>query len=258
MPTGADLSFGWQEAVVGFAIISLVAFLVTWVVTDLGRVTRTPYVAILTLTTFALGAGYVAWSGTSVAEVVTAGWGWGILGGVIAAALVVPLVRRLPSNPRPEGSELIGRLIWEGLVYGIAEAVLLATLPVLAVWQAADALGWTDTASTKTGSGALAVIGALFVIAVHHLGYREFRARAAWKMLSGALVGCGIQALAFLLTGSVLAPVVAHVVLHWQLTLRGDEMPPRSRREPVSRDAGSTWIPKAVAPKKELLAQRYR
>jgi hypothetical protein len=70
------------------------------------------------------------------------------------------------------------------------------------------------------------MVGALFVILVHHLGYREFRTRAARKMLGGALVGCGIQALAFLLTGNVLAPVVAHIFLHWQLTLRGNEMPP--------------------------------
>ena len=114
----ADPSFGWQEAVAAFAIISVVAFSVTWVVTDLGRVSRTPYVAILTLTTLALAAGYLAWSGTSVADLVTAGWGWGILGGVVAAALVAPLVGRLPSGPRPEGAHLVGRFLWEGVVYG--------------------------------------------------------------------------------------------------------------------------------------------
>ena len=50
-----DPSFGWQDATAAFAIIAVVAFLVTWVVTDLGHVSRTPYVAILTLTTLALG-----------------------------------------------------------------------------------------------------------------------------------------------------------------------------------------------------------
>ena len=64
----ADSSFGWQEATAAFAIIAVVAFLVTWVVTDLGHVSRTPYVAVLTLTTLALSAGYIAWSGTSVAD----------------------------------------------------------------------------------------------------------------------------------------------------------------------------------------------
>ena len=54
----ADLSFGWQEAVAAFVIISAIAFLVTWVMTDLGHVARTPYVAIVFLTTLALAAGY--------------------------------------------------------------------------------------------------------------------------------------------------------------------------------------------------------
>jgi hypothetical protein len=250
----ADPSFVWQEAIAALAIISVVAFSVTWVVTDLGRVSRTPYVAILTLTTLALAAGYLAWSGTSVADLVTAGWGWGIFGGVVAAALVAPLVRRLPSRARPEGSQLVGRFLWEGVVYGTAEAILLATLPVLAVWHAADALGWTHTGAAKMASGALAVAGALFVIAVHHLGYREFRGRASRKMLLGALAGCGIQATAFLLTGNVLAPILAHIVLHWQLTLRGSEMPPASAAIPEAPGTGRSRLTDAPARQKQLTA----
>jgi hypothetical protein len=249
----ANPSFGWQEAIAAFSIISVVAFSVTWVVTDLGRVSRTPYVAVLTLTTLVLAADYLASSGTSVADLVTAGWAWGILGGVVAAALVAPLVHRLPSRPRPKGSQLVGRFLWEGIVYGTAEAILLATLPVLAVWQAVDALGWTDTAWARAGSGAFAVFGALFVIAVHHLGYREFRARASRRMLSGALVGCGIQALAFLVTGNVLAPVVAHIVLHLQLTLRGNEMPPVSEVRLASPGADPLGPTKTTMPRKELV-----
>jgi hypothetical protein len=249
-----DPSSGWQDATVAFAIIAVVAFLVTWVVTDLGHVPRTPYVAILTVTTFGLGAGYIAWSGTSLADLVTAGWVWGILGGLAAAAVVVPLVRRLPAGRRrPQGPQLVERLLWEGVVYGTAEAILLATLPVLAVWQATDALGWTATTWAKVGSGALAAVGALFVIVVHHLGYREFRTRAARKTLGGALVGCGIQALAFLLTGNVLAPVVAHVVLHWQLTLRGNEMPPVAEARLAPPSEGVPRPTEGAAPTKELV-----
>ncbi|MGA9161409.1 MAG: hypothetical protein WB297_11185, partial [Actinomycetota bacterium] len=235
-------------------IIAVVAFLVTWVVTDLAHVPRTPYVAILSLTTAALAGGYLARSGTSGADLLTEGWGWGIVGGLVAAALVAPLVRRLPRGPRSEGPELIGRLLWEGVVYGTAEAILLATLPVLAVWQGADALGWTDTGWVKAASGALAVAGALFVILVHHLGYREFR--ASRKMLAGALAGCGIQALAFLLTGNVLAPIVAHIVLHGQLTLRGNEMPPQSEAgRATPRIADRAMLPRLPAPETEPTAR---
>jgi hypothetical protein len=248
----ADTSFAWQEALTGFAVISIVAFLVTWVVADLGRVSRAPYIAVLALTSSTLAGGYLAWSGTRVTDLVTTGLGWGILGGVVAAALVAPLVQRLRVGPRPDGGELAGRLLWEGVVYGTAEAILLATLPVLAVWQAADALGWTDTAVQNAASGTLATVGALFVIVVHHLGYREFRARSSRKMLLGAMVGCGIQALAFLLTGNVLAPIVAHILLHWQLTLHGNEMPPSS--EIRSEPAGTGTASRAPAREKELVA----
>ena len=67
-------------------------------------------------------------------------------------------------------------------------------------------------------------------------------------------MACGIQALAFLLTGNVLAPVVAHIVLHGELTLRGIEMPPTSHPEPVSSGAGSARVTKVPAPEKELVA----
>ena len=45
-------------------------------------------------------------------------------------------------------------------------------------------------------------------------------------MLAGALFACGLQAMAFLVTGSLAAPILAHVVLHIELTMHGDELPP--------------------------------
>ena len=56
-------------------------------------------------------------------------------------------------------------------------------------------------------------------------------------MLAGALFACGLQAVAFLLTNSVIAPIVAHIVLHTELTMRGDELPPVSGTHRISIDA---------------------
>ena len=182
--------------------------------------------AILGLTVVALGAGYLAWSGTSLSELVRSRWGWGLVAGVVAAGVTAPLVRRIPSRPHPVGVRLGEVLAWEGIVYGSSEAALLATLPVLAVWQAMSDLGWTEAGWERVASGTMAIAGALLVIFVHHLGYTEFRSRAAKPKLVGALVTCGFQALAFLLTGSIVAPVVAHIVLHGQMILRGVQLPP--------------------------------
>ena len=229
MPVGADPSFGWQDAIAAFAIIAFIAFLVTWIVTDLLEVSRPPYVAILTAVTLGLGAGYLAWSGTALVDLVTPNLGWAVVAGLAAGSLMAPGLRRLPHGGRPQGGSLVRALVWEGVVYGTAEAILLATLPVLAVWQALDAAGRTGSTWAELGAGALAIVGALVVIAVHHLGYREFRGPRARTKLAGALLGCGIQALAFLVTGNLLAPVIAHIVLHGQMVLGGIEMPPSER-----------------------------
>lgn len=160
----ADPAFNWQEALAAFAIITLAAFLVTWILTDRLRIPRAPYIPMLLAVTLGLGAGYLAWSGTSPSDLLASRVGWGLAAGLLAAA--------------------------------------------------------------KVGSGALAILGAALVILVHHLGYAEFRAKAGRPGLFGALAVCGVQAIAFLVTGSVLAPIVAHIILHGQLLLRGDELPP--------------------------------
>jgi hypothetical protein len=222
----ADPTFTWQQALAAFSVVALVAFLVSWVSTDLLGVSRSTYVAILTVTTFVLGAGYLAWSGTSVGDLSTSAIGWGVAAGLVAAVITFPLVRRLPRSPRAHGARAAEVMVWEDLVYGTAEALLLATLPVLAAWQGAVAAGWTGGDAGNVASGVLAIIGAVAVVLVHHLGYEEFRAREARQRLYGALGTCGLQALAFLVTGSVIAPIVAHVVLHAQLSIRGVELPP--------------------------------
>lgn len=233
MPVGADPSFGWQDAVAAFAIVAFLAFLVTWIVTDLLEVPRPPYVAILTVVTLGLGAGYLAWSGTALVDLVTKNLGWAVVAGFAAGGLMAPGLRRLPHGVPPEGRSRVRALVWEGVVYGTVEALLLATLPVLALWQSLGAAGRTGSTWADLGSGAVAIVGALIVIAVHHLGYREFRGPHARAKLAGALLACGIQALAFLVTGNLLAPVIAHIVLHAQMVLGGIEMPPSERVRPM-------------------------
>jgi len=54
----SDASFGGAQATTAYLIILVASFLVTWVVTDLLHVPRTPYVAVLTLVSLGLLAGY--------------------------------------------------------------------------------------------------------------------------------------------------------------------------------------------------------
>lgn len=241
MPPAAP-TFQWHEAVLAFALIALAAFLVSYVLTDRLHVRRTAYVGALLVVSLGLGGGYLLWSKTSLHELVVTNWGWGLLAGLVAAAVMFPLVRRLPSDSRERDSKT-ATLVWEGVAYGTAEAILLATLPVLAIWQATLDLGWANG-----WAGALAISGALLVVLVHHLGYAEFRGLAARKKLAGALLACGLQAVAFLVTANVLAPVVAHILLHGQMILRGVELPPTAIGAPrvlVLKQGGPPNAPRA-------------
>jgi len=222
----ADPSFTWQAAVIGYLTVLVAAFLVTWVVTDLLHVRRTIYVGVLAIFVIGLGGWYTGFSGITLQDVVGSNPWWSLVAGLGAAALVTPMIRRLPKRPAPTGLERAELFAWEDVVYGAAEALLLAVYPAITLWHAATAAGWTDTESGKVAAGAAAIAGSLLVILVHHLGYAQFRARGARTVLAGALFVCGLQALVFLLTGALIAPIVAHFVLHFELTMRGDELPP--------------------------------
>lgn len=221
----ADPSFGWQEAMAAYLVLMIAAFGVTWLVTDVFGVGRSLYIGVLGLVVVGLGAWYLAWSGTSF-DITGSNLAWGLVAGLAVAGAVTPLVRRLPRGHGAHGLRRAELFAWEDVAYGIAEALLLAVYPVLMIWQAGAALGWTDTNTGKVSAGGMAILGSLIVILVHHLGYAEFRQRASRPKLFGALLTCGLQALAFLVTGTLLAPVVAHVALHTEFTMRGTELPP--------------------------------
>jgi hypothetical protein len=248
-----DASAGWGA----FVVVVVSAFLVTWVVTDRLHVHRMPYIGILSALVLALGAGYLAWSGTSLRELVVDGWGLGVIAGMVVGGMLTPLVRRLPATEPTETRVSLGRYVWEGVVYGSAEAVLLAALPVIAIWQAMAVAGWTQGTARTAVTGSLAVAGAVLVILVHHLGYAEFRRPSARRELVGTLFGCGLQAVAFAVTGNLIAPVLAHVILHAQLLTRHVQMPPEegSRRE-LAFLAGSERVHERVRASGERMPRR--
>jgi uncharacterized membrane protein YqjE len=252
-PAGFDGVAAWGA----FAAILGVAFLVTWIVTDRLRLRRTPYIAVLSGVVLVLGGGYVVWSGTSVRELVVSGWGWALLAGAVAGAIPAPLLGRMrgsgPAGPRPS----VFGFAYEGVLYGAAEGVLLAALPAIAVWQAMADAGWTDGTGRTVATAALAVLGSLVVVLVHHLGYAEFRRRESRKKLAGALLVCGLQAVAFVLTGNVVAPILAHVVLHAELLVGGVEMPPSAAMRPrLAYLAGSERVHERARRDGERLTRR--
>jgi len=201
-----------------------IAFLVTWLSTDAGKLRRAPFVGLLGIVTGGMTAGYLLWAGAG-SGFWTYHWGWGLLAAVVVSAAMVALVRR--RLPRREGIRVTGRsFAWEGLVYGTAEGMLLSVLPVAMAWQLARSLGWV----AATGVMA-AVLMSVAVVAIHHLGYPEFRSR----IMRYPVMMCTALAIAYIASSSPLAPIIGHIVLHWAMLAQGIELPPHTSREGLER-----------------------
>jgi uncharacterized membrane protein len=221
----APSGLSWLDAGLWFAAIVLTGFAVSWLATDVGKMRQGPYIALLTVVTGALAGGYLAWTGTDPWITLLHNAGWGILAGV---AVIMPVVRglaRLPATTPLARRRSATAWAWEGMVYGFAEGALLSALPALVVWQAADAAGWVTGRASQVAVGALALTGSVVVIVIHHLGYWDFRNR---RMLT-AVLACGLLTVAYLLTGSVLAPLLGHALLHVAAIVHGVALPPHER-----------------------------
>ena len=211
----------WVGSLLWLLALTIAAFAVSEVAANIYRLRRRWYIAVLTLLTAALTAGYVAWAGLDPVQLLTTHWGWGLLAAPLSAAFLIIGMTRLPVVHRHTGASLGLALLWEGVVYGIAEGVLLSALPVLITWQMIHGLGWTGAAGT-VAEWTLPLVASIVVIIVHHLGYWEYRN----KLLLPISLGCGLLSLGYLITGSPIAPALGHVLAHSSSLLHGSELPP--------------------------------
>jgi membrane protease YdiL (CAAX protease family) len=224
----------WSAGLSFLVDLSAVAFLVSWAFSDLRPIKRVFYIPILAVTTGAVTVKFLVWSqsGTSFW---TNRWGYGLIGAAVASALLSALLnrQRIPNaKPHPITAQSLG---WDGVVYGAAEGLLLSVLPVVVTWQMLSSNGWT-TGWRTVAAGALSIVASMLVVVVHHLGYPEFRG----PKMAQALLGCGILSIAYLLTGSVIAPILAHAVLHTVAVRNGMELPPH---EDEHRPMGANDVP---------------
>ena len=215
----------WNAAASLLAVLLVAGFLVSWVATDLLRIGRRNYVAVLALVTGAAVILTVWATGASLSSMVTHHWRAGIVGAVATSVLLAAAMWKLPATLHRSGRELLDADVWEGLVYGVSEGVLLSGLPVFIAWQAAADAGWSISARWAAGLLASAVM-----TAIHHFGYWDFRGR---KVVP-AVIACGALSVAYVATGSMVAPILGHVIMHVVGVTKGVELPPHVRTpEPI-------------------------
>src|SRR5258708_2728393 len=102
--------------------------------------------------------------------------------------------------------------------------MLLSGLPAFMTWQMVHALAWAGAPGTL-GRWTLPIVASAAVIVIHHLGYWNYRNR----ILVPVTLGCSLLTLAYLVTGSFVAPTLGHILMHLGADVHGVEMPPKER-----------------------------
>jgi hypothetical protein len=141
------------------------------------------------------------------------------LGLAAAAVLAVMVVRTDDATTRPDGIELVGALLWRGVVYGVVDGLLLSVFPILVVFAALAGSRLNERLRGKVAIGAVALVASLAMTAVYHVGYSDFRSEKVRK----PLIGDTVWSIPTLVTLNPIGAPIAHAGLHVSAVLHSYE-----------------------------------
>ena len=130
-------------------------------------------------------------------------WRRGLAGAALAGTFVVANVLAQPASQPAGGAQLALGILWLGVVYGTLDGLFLSVMPVLAF----------------EGHKALGLAASIAVTLAYHAGFPEYHGAA----MAGVVLGNAVMTLAYVLTGSPAAAVLAHVAMHVAAVLHGAE-----------------------------------
>ena len=200
----------WQRHITWLLTGTVLGFVIAAVFAGWLRLARPIYLIPYVVLAVAFLYRYVRWSKVDLIQCLRHRWGWGIVAGILAGLFAVQSVMRQPQSPTPQGATLVIDLFWLGVVYGTVDGLLLSVLPVFAVWEALTKQGWTGRWPGRIGSGLLALLASMVVIAVYHLGYPEFRG----PQVLFPVFGVGVMSLVYIITGSPISALISHIAMH--------------------------------------------
>jgi hypothetical protein len=206
------LSPGWRWVLAA----SLAGFLSSFVVADVLALPRWAFVAAWVLAGCAFVAFYATRERVDLRRQFARRWVAGTIGGAVVGALLVRQVLTQDASGRSRGLALAGELAGYGAVYGTVDALMLSVVPVLAMYGARPARDLQQPGG-RLRWGLAALLASAVVTAAYHAGFAEFRGAA----LVQPLVGNAVITLAYLVTGSPVAPVLSHVMMHAAAVLHG-------------------------------------
>lgn len=209
----------WTLVTAGVGLVSSLIF------SSVLQLPRIVFVACWTLAASAFLAWYVAAHRIDMNVQVRRRWVPGLVGGVVLGAMLWAQVYAQPASIRASGMKLVGELLGLGVVYGVVDAMMLTVVPVLSLYGMRQA-SELQTAGARYRWAFVALLGSALVAAAYHAGFAEFRGAQLWQ----PIIGNVLITLSYLLTGSPVAPIVSHMLMHVAAILHGaattSQLPP--------------------------------
>ena len=193
-----------------------IGFASSAVFSSLLRLERAPFVFAYALAVGAFGATYLRLARVDPVAECRRRPLLGMLAGLALGLVLLLGVAGQPGGPAPRGTALVAALGWYAGVYGVADAMLLTVIPVLAVRGDASASG---TGWRGAWRGVAAMAASLLVTALYHFGFEEFRGMT----LIQPLIGNAIVTAGYLMTRNPMTPLLAHVIMHGAAVVHGME-----------------------------------
>ena len=166
---------------------------------------------------------FVAWAkstGQSFAEMFRRRWVLALaLGLVFAGVMALIVLRTEDATARPDGVELVGAVLWRGVVYGLADGLLLSAFPILVVFAAFAGTKLRQRWVGKIAIGLAALVASVAMTAAYHLGYSDFRSEKVGRAVTGDLV----WSVPTLVTLNPVGAPIAHAGLHVSAVLHSYE-----------------------------------
>lgn len=233
--TTGSPSAGTERHLIWLATGLVVAFAIPFLFADTLGVQRDVYYGIYIGSAFGL---FLAWAHDthrSVKEMCARRWKLALaLGLLFAGFCALIAIRSEDSTPHPGGLEFIAAIGWRGVLYGLADGLLLSAFPILVVFAALEGSSRLNGVGGTIAKGALAVLASLAITATYHLGYSDFRSSKLRKPVAGSL----IWDIPTLVTLNPIGSPLAHAGLHVSAVIHSYDtdlfLPPHDSSDPAA------------------------
>jgi hypothetical protein len=130
--------------------------------------------------------------------------------GVVCAGALSLIVLQQTATSRPGGATLVAAVAWRGVLYGLADGLMLSSFPILAVFAAFAGTPMRQRWRGKIAIGAMALLASLAMTGAYHAGYSDFRS----GKIANPLAGDVIWSMPTLATLNPIGAPIAHAGMH--------------------------------------------